>query len=227
MIDFSIYMCNETLTLSLPAKSVKSDLLRLMPSLHTRAGASNCATMKTNYRNPVGYSTIRNNGAPVRRSRAQALELLKSHFTVVGDCHEWNGQKTDAGYGLINFSGKQKYAHRFALEAKTGFDAPNLCACHTCDNPPCIKQAHLFWGTKKHNTQDMMEKGRGKSVSHHGSNNGFAKFSDQQVLEIRNHRAAGLSYQKIGSLYGVGRSSIHYVCKTGWKNLTANPSNNP
>jgi hypothetical protein len=33
---------------------------------------------------------------------------------------------------------------------------------HTCDNPPRVRQSHLFTGTLSDNTQDMIRKGRAR-----------------------------------------------------------------
>lgn len=73
------------------------------------------------------------------------------------ECWEWQGIKTTAGYGLMWYDGKLRYAHRIAINLEN-----DLFACHKCDNPPCVNPNHLFAGTQKDNIQDMLSKGRAK-----------------------------------------------------------------
>jgi len=54
---------------------------------------------------------------------------------------------------------------RFALriwERQNGKKPKGLCLCHKCDsvNGPCCNPQHMFLGTFKENTQDMIQKGR-------------------------------------------------------------------
>lgn len=44
-------------------------------------------------------------------------------------------------------------------DAKRALDG-SLCVCHRCDVPACFNPKHLFMGTHKENTQDMISKGR-------------------------------------------------------------------
>lgn len=49
-------------------------------------------------------------------------------------------------------------AHRLALTLMLGFE-PEM-ACHTCDNPPCIRPSHLYAGDAQSNADDMIARGR-------------------------------------------------------------------
>lgn len=84
------------------------------------------------------------------------------------DCWPWLGGRNDKGYGQFTLnhrkSGRQSNigAHVFVLTLATGVLPADRLAMHwKCDNPPCCNPAHLRWGTRKDNAQDMIRKGRG------------------------------------------------------------------
>ncbi len=98
----------------------------------------------------------------------------------VGDgCWLWVGSKLPKGYGML----AKTYAHRFSYEIHTGTIPAGLLVCHSCDNPSCVRPDHLFLGTYKENTQDMIRKGRTNGPK--GTRAARAKLTELQVLEIR------------------------------------------
>lgn len=78
-----------------------------------------------------------------------------------GECWEWQGSRTAAGYGQLRAGGTNRYAHRFAWSRATGKTIPpGAVIMHTCDNPPCCNPEHLRLGDKWLNSLDKVAKGR-------------------------------------------------------------------
>jgi hypothetical protein len=80
------------------------------------------------------------------------------------DCWEWRGSCITSGYGSVKVYAKSGanniYAHRMAWAITYGMPPEDKMVLHRCDNRRCCNPSHLFLGTAKDNTQDMMRKGR-------------------------------------------------------------------
>jgi hypothetical protein len=125
------------------------------------------------------------------------------------DCWEWTGSRTKQGYGRLNRSGRNQHANRFILALVKPPSDPELCACHHCDNPPCVRPSHLFWGTVAENNADMLVKGRLIPPKvRAGSAHHKAKITEDEAMEIRRLRRAGLSQAKIGEIFGLSQTSV-------------------
>jgi len=84
------------------------------------------------------------------------------HCPELGPCWIWTRAANKAGYGKIG-SGEGAgtlATHRVSWELTNGRVPDGLFVLHRCDNPPCCNPAHLFLGTSRDNTQDMIAKGR-------------------------------------------------------------------
>jgi len=84
-------------------------------------------------------------------------------------CWGWSGATTGFGYGHFGCGPRnnQKFvrAHTYSFVLHGGTLTPEKpCVLHRCDNPPCANPRHLFAGSKKDNTQDMMSKGRHRYI---------------------------------------------------------------
>ena len=76
-------------------------------------------------------------------------------------CWEWQGARSDNGYGRIRISHGVASAHVLAYAVAHGrMLFPGEQVLHTCDNPPCCQFHHLFMGTQRDNMADMWAKGR-------------------------------------------------------------------
>jgi len=137
-------------------------------------------------------------------------------------CWLWEGTKNNMGYGMfMRVSPKKELAHRVSWALAYGSIPPGKNILHKCDNPACVRPDHLFIGTKKDNTQDMVKKGRNKYVAHPGEKNGNAKLTKRKVLEIRGAYETGkISQTALAELYGVSQALIGFVItRRAWKHV--------
>lgn len=152
------------------------------------------------------------------------IEKFNRIVLPMDGCWVWQGEKTKAGYGMVSLSigGKRvrNYAHRISLYLKDGHIKEGHQACHHCDNPICVNPDHLFSGTQRDNTHDMMKKGRWNAGPPVGERNPSAKLSEQEVLDIRRLHELGVSQHELARIYPVHRFVIsEIVHRNIWKHI--------
>lgn len=129
-----------------------------------------------------------------------------------GECHEWTASVNDSGYGKFKLAGRGwMRAHRVAWFLATG-EWPALPVLHTCDNPRCVRFAHLLLGTQADNQRDMRLKGRASRGEHRP----LAKLKARDVPKIRALRRVE-SQATTAQRFGVSRATISDVqTGRGW-----------
>ena len=147
-------------------------------------------------------------GAP----RTPVAKRLLDRIEIVGDCWIFTGPTTSDGYGAIGVGRrKQLRAHRASFEEFVGHIPKGALVCHKCDTPRCINPEHLFLGTPKDNTQDMIKKGRMKHKT--GEDHPLAKLSDVDVTSIKRLRAAGRTLAYIADRFGISFQHVSAISR--------------
>lgn len=117
-------------------------------------------------------------------------------------CWVWTGTRAKSGYGVLNINAKITLVHRLVWRLIRGPIPRRKDLLHTCDNPPCCNPDHLYVGTAKENSRDMVLRGR-----HCGN------LTLDQVKEIREKRKNGGKLKALAKEYGCCFSNISMVCR--------------
>lgn len=131
---------------------------------------------------------------------AYFLAMIARDVTEDGvtGCWSWRLEESRKSYGRVWLNGKNIGLHRVIYTLCVGPVARRLEVCHTCDNPRCCNPAHLFVATHTKNMQDAAAKGRLKPPRLRGERHPLAKFTDEQIREIRRRYVSG--QRGIGSI---------------------------
>ncbi len=162
------------------------------------------------------------------------VKLLRYIKKQDSGCWEWTGCIHHTGYGVIQFKSIQHRVHRLMYQLFVGYIPEGFFVCHKCDNPKCCNPTHLFIGTPKENSEDMVKKGRAlfgdrnpsriyperrpRGNNHWtklkpayllvGCKNPKAKLSEEDVLEIRRLRNKGKKIKYLSIRFGVSETNI-------------------
>ena len=140
------------------------------------------------------------------------------------NCWTWKGCLSTTGYGRLYIRGtKSRYenASRVMWILTHGSIPDGLCVLHKCDNPKCVNPEHLFLGTKKDNTQDMMRKGRNRCGRQLGTDHWAAKLTVEDVLCIRRlYKSGTISQRALARKYAVSQHTIMMITTgQGWRHI--------
>jgi hypothetical protein len=151
-------------------------------------------------------------------------------------CWFWIAGGTKAGYGTFSYGGRQIGAHCVSYILANGPIPDGLFVLHRCDNPACVNPDHLYVGTSKENTHDMMAKGRDQftyrvqpervprgddhytrrnpELARHGEQLGHSKLTDELVREMRRKYAEGGATQyALAAEFNVSVATVNRVVK--------------
>ena len=95
-------------------------------------------------------------------------------------CWEWQAYKDGYGYGVLNVNQKPIRAHTVSWMLHKDEPLPQVVR-HRCDNPSCCNPECLEGGTKKQNSEDMVQRGR----SCQGERHCFSVLTEKQAKAIK------------------------------------------
>ncbi|HMN15178.1 MAG TPA: HNH endonuclease [Bellilinea sp.] len=135
------------------------------------------------------------------------------------ECWFWIAGIKSTGRGNFSVGRRNIQAHRMAWLLTNGDIPEGMFLCHTCDNGLCVNPNHLYVGTPKENTADMINRNR-KAVLV-GEFSSRAKLTVSQVRQIRKMYSAGKKSQNaIAEVFGVSRSTIEaIILRRNWKSV--------
>lgn len=150
----------------------------------------------------------------------QTIERFWSKVVKGDDCWLWQAYKNPKGYGQFGIGAKLKMqAHRFAYLITYGAFGDNL-VLHRCDNSSCVRPDHLYAGTAKQNTRDMLQRGRYRPAETclRGEAAPGAKLTLVKVRRIRHLVEQGHSHRSVAKQFDVRHSTVSRIVRGDtWK----------
>jgi hypothetical protein len=152
-----------------------------------------------------------------KKTKGTLRERLLQHARISDSgCWEWPLGLGHNGYGKICYKFRTLLVHRASYQEFIGPIPQGLLVCHRCDNPKCYNPMHLFLGTPKDNTMDMIRKGRGR----HSRGEQRSHRTDDQIREIRKRYATGSTLTELSREFGCRTSNIHAIVnRRSWKHI--------
>jgi hypothetical protein len=132
-------------------------------------------------------------------------------------CWEWQGARNTYGYGAFTFDKRSHGAHRLMYQLERGPIPNGMLVCHTCDNRACVNPDHLYVGTHRDNSIDMVARCR----SVRGEATALHKLTERIVRDMRRRYFSGQATQvQLAAEYGIHNRTVQraIIGKT-WKHV--------
>ena len=164
------------------------------------------------------------------RSPAPIASRFWAKVKKTNGCWLWTGFCMKNGYGTMGAGSRSQgkvLVHRLSYELNVGAIPEGKMVLHKCDTRNCVRPGHLFLGTAKINSEDMVAKGRqarrekilSGRRSFAGELNPSARLRSADVEEIRRLNSQGLMSQaQLSQNFGVHIATISdIVLGKTWK----------
>lgn len=171
--------------------------------IRDRYASEVCSQEQLSVEYGVSVYQIKKTVKGVQKFKLAPSERFWSKVNVLepDECWEWLGRKDKDGYGLCEFDGKTKRAHRIAYIDWFG-PIPNgqVIRHKVCRNRACCNPNHLLSGTSKDNNDDKREDG---TI--------YTKLPYLKRFEIKFLSELGKSTEDIAKFYNVSPKTIKRV----------------
>ena len=149
------------------------------------------------------YGRVRSFWRRIRKSQGYGVD-----FILDGRPQKvLKGQPDKNGYDRITLYKNSQRVHRLMLLAFVGPCPPGMEACHDDGKPANRKLDNLRWDTPQNNQGDRKKHGTAPI----GTQNGRAKLTPSQVIEIRQMASHGQSFAALAIRFSVYRSTIRKI----------------
>jgi len=149
---------------------------------------------------------------PTKKIPNMTPDQMKNFWSRVdigdrGSCWRWKRGCTKDGYGSLGINGKVYRAPRISFSLYYGPIPDGKIILHKCDNPLCCNPHHLEFGTKKDNSKNKYDRGRG---------NNYRKFNftDADVEQMLMWRQEKWTYEEISQKFGCSANTISTKLKS-------------
>jgi len=137
----------------------------------------------------------------------------------INDCWEWLKSRSNKGYGRIFINSQPQEAHRISYEISNQLIPEKMWVLHKCDNRKCVNPNHLWLGTAKDNSDDMIAKGR--DIHSRGERHPQVKLSGEDVKKIQSlYKNGNITQMELAKLFKVKQVQISRIInKKTWRHI--------